>query len=100
MIKIKINYDNDFIKDFKISGHALYDEHGKDIVCASVSSIVITSINLALKLNDKSLDVVQKEGLIDAKVLVNDEIINTVLLNMKDMLEELSKDYERYVKII
>ena len=100
MIKIKINYDNDFIKDFKISGHALYDEHGKDIVCASVSSIVITSINLALKLNDKSLDVVQKEGLIDAKVLVKDEIINKILLNMKDMLEELSKDYERYVKII
>ena len=100
MIKIKINYDNDFIKDFKISGHALYDEHGKDIVCASVSSIVITSINLALKLNDKSLDVIQKEGLIDAKVLVKDEIINKILLNMKDMLEELSKDYERYVKII
>ena len=100
MIKIKINYDNDFIKDFKISGHALYDEHGKDIVCASVSSIAITSINLALKLNDKSLDVVQKEGLIDAKVLVKDEIINKILLNMKDMLEELSKDYERYVKII
>ena len=100
MIKIKINYDNDFIKDFNISGHALYDEHGKDIVCASVSSIVITSINLALKLNDKSLDVIQKEGLIDAKVLVKDEIINKILLNMKDMLEELSKDYERYVKII
>ena len=100
MIKIKINYDNDFIKDFKISGHALYDVHGKDIVCASVSSIAITSINLALKLNDKSLDVVQKEGLIDAKVLVKDEIINKILLNMKDMLEELSKDYERYVKII
>ena len=95
MIKIKVSKEN-----ISILGHANYDEHGKDIVCASVSSIAITSINLALKLNDKSLDVVQKEGLIDAKVLVNDEIINKVLLNMKDMLEELSKDYERYVKII
>ena len=100
MIKVNIKTVNDKIESIKISGHAMYDVHGKDIVCASVSSIAITSINLALKLNDKSLDVVQKEGLIDAKVLVNDEIINTVLLNMKDMLEELSKDYERYVKII
>ena len=95
MIKVKVTK-----KCISVLGHADYDDYGKDIVCASVSSIAITSINLALKLNDKSLDVVQKEGLIDAKVLVKDEIINKILLNMKDMLEELSKDYERYVKII
>lgn len=100
MIKIKINYDSNFIKDFKVSGHALFDDYGKDIVCASVSSIVITSVNLVLKLNDKALKVKQEEGLIDAKVLVKDDTINKVLLNMKDMLEELSKDYKKHVKII
>ena len=100
MIKIKINHNDSFIKDFKVSGHANYDEYGKDIVCASVSSIVITSINLILKLNDKALLVKQDEGLIDVKVLIEDETINKVLLNMKDMLEELSKDYKKHVKII
>ena len=82
MIKIKINHNDSFIKDFKVSGHANYDEYGKDIVCASVSSIVITSINLVLKLNDKALLVKQDEGLIDVKVLIEDETINKVLLNM------------------
>lgn len=100
MIKIKINYNDSFIKDFKVSGHANYDVHGKDIVCASVSSIVITSINLVLKLNEKALLVKQSEGLIDVKVLIEDDTINKVLLNMKDMLEELSKDYKKHVKII
>lgn len=100
MIKIKINYDDSFIKDFKVSGHALYDEYGKDIVCASVSSIVITSVNLVLKLNDKALKVKQEEGLIDVKVLIKDDTINKVFSNMKDMLEELSKDYKKHVKII
>ena len=100
MIKIKINYNDSFIKDFKVSGHANYDEYGKDIVCASVSSIVITSVNLVLKLNDKALLVKQAEGLIDVKVLIEDDTINKVLLNMKDMLEELSKDYKKHVKII
>lgn len=100
MIKIKINYNDSFIKDFKVSGHANYDEYGKDIVCASASSIVITSINLILKLNDKALLVKQDEGLIDVKVLIEDDTINKVLLNMKDMLEELSKDYKKHVKII
>jgi uncharacterized protein YsxB (DUF464 family) len=61
MIKIKINYEDGFIKYFKVSGHANYDEYGKDIVCASVSSIVITSINLVLKLNDKAISVKQDE---------------------------------------
>ena len=100
MIKIKINYNDNFITDFKISGHANYDEHGKDIVCASVSSIVITSVNLVLKFNKDAIKVNQDVGLIDANVLIKDEVINKILLNMKDMLEELSNDYKKYVKII
>ena len=100
MIKIKIDYNNNFVKELKVSGHANYDEHGKDIVCASVSSMVILSANLALKYNDKSLEVKQSEGLVDIKVLIEDEIINLIFSNLKDELEELSKDYKKHVKII
>ena len=100
MIKIKVDYDNNFIKGLKVSGHANYDEHGKDIVCASVSSMVILSANLALKYNEKSLEVKQSEGLVDIKVLIEDEIINLIFSNLKDELEELSKDYKKHVKII
>lgn len=100
MIKIKIDYNGDFIKRVKISGHANYDEHGKDIVCASVSSISITSINLAMKYNASSVSVRQDEGLIDVNILIEDEVINLIFSNLKDMLEELSKDYKKYVKII
>ena len=45
---IKVNIKNNIII---ITGHAGYDDFGKDIVCASVSSIVITSINLCLRFN-------------------------------------------------
>ena len=38
----------------KISGHANYDEKGKDIVCASVSSIVITTINAIIEIDHDS----------------------------------------------
>ena len=100
MIKIKVSYDGDYIKDFKVTGHANYDEYGKDIVCSSVSSIVITSINMALKLRDNSVDANSSEGLIDAKVLVKDETVNKVFTNMIDMLEELQKDYKENIKIL
>lgn len=100
MIKIKVNYDSSYVKNFKVTGHANYDTHGKDIVCASVSTLVIASINLALKLNEKSVKVVQKEGLIDAEILERDEVINKVFLNMIDMLKELEETYKNNVKII
>lgn len=100
MIKIKINYDDNFIKNFSIKGHANYDTMGKDIVCASVSSIAISSINLALRFDKDSLKVVEKEGLLDVEVLKKDKIINEIFLNMEDMFKELSLDYTKYVKII
>ena len=97
MIKIKINYDDNFIKSFSIKGHANYDTMGKDIVCASVSSI---AINLALRFDKDSLEVVEKEGLLNVEVLKKDKIINEIFLNMEDMFKELSLDYTKYVKII
>ncbi len=99
MIKVKIEYNNNFVKSFKISGHANYDDYGKDIVCASVSSIAITSINLALKLDIKSVSYIEKEGLLDVTILKQDEVINKVFLNMIDMFKELEKQYKNNIKI-
>ena len=100
MIKVKVNYEGDIIKGFVISGHANYEEHGKDIVCAAVSSVVITSVNMALKLDEKSLSVTDKTGLIKVKVLNQNDVINKVFINMLDMLKELKKDYGKNIKII
>ncbi len=100
MTKVKINYDGNVIKGFKVSGHANYDEYGKDIVCASVSTVVITSINLALKIDEKSVVVTDKPGLIEANILKRDDVINKIFINMKDMLVELQKDYSKNIKIL
>lgn len=100
MIKVKVDYDDNLIKKVKVTGHAGYDDYGKDIVCASVSSIVITSVNLIYKLNKDIIKVIEDKGLIEINVLKEDETINMVLKNMIDMLKELSNDYKKNVKII
>ena len=100
MIKIKIDYDENYVSKFKISGHSGYDIKGNDIVCAAVSSLVISSINLALRLNEKSVDVKQEDGLIDANILIHDKVINEIFLNMINMLEELQNDYKNNLKFI
>ena len=50
MITIKRN-NNKIV----ISGHALYDEYGKDIVCSSVSSIVTTTVNGIISINPDAI---------------------------------------------
>ena len=95
MIKVKI-------KDKKIiiTGHSDYDEYGKDIVCASVSSIVITSVNAALKLEEKSLEYVEKTDKLTINILSSNKSILIIMENMIELLEELSLTYKENIKII
>lgn len=46
MIVAEFFRKNGEITGFKVSGHAGYDESGRDIVCASVSSAVMMTANL------------------------------------------------------
>ena len=63
MIKIKLLKKDSNLEKIIINGHAMYDDFGKDIVCAAVSSTVITSINACLSIDDDSLDYDDSEGL-------------------------------------
>ena len=89
---IKIKFDKDKIS---IKGHSGYDVIGKDIVCASVSSIVITSINAIIRIDEKAISYKQDEGFIEINILKHSEIVDLLILNMK----ELQIQYDKYIKI-
>ena len=76
MIKVNIK-QNTII----ITGHAGYDQYGKDIVCASVSSIVITSVNAALKLENNSLEYIEEKDKLTINILSNKENIKIIIVN-------------------
>ena len=94
---IKIELKDNLIT---IKGHAGYDDKGKDIVCASVSSIVITTINGIIEINPDAIDYSDLDNEIIIRKLKEDEIVNKLLNNMILLLENLEKDYKDYVKII
>ena len=83
-----------------IKGHAGYDDKGKDIVCASVSSIVITTINGIIEINPDAIDYSDLDNEIIIRKLKEDEVVNKLLNNMILLLENLEKDYKDYIKII
>ena len=94
MIKVKKTKDN-----ICISGHALYDIEGKDIVCASVSSIIYTTVNALLKINKSSIEFNDDGKQVSIINLSKDEITNILLENMIDLFRNLEIDYPKNIKI-
>ena len=93
MIKVSIKE-----KQIVIKGHANYDELGKDIVCASVSSMVITTVNAILRIDKNSIKYSDNNG-VTIDIIKDDEIVNKLINNLIDLLEELSKQYPKYIEI-
>lgn len=98
MIKVNVKRQNDKIYELVIKGHSGYDEIGKDIVCAAVSSMSITTINGIIALDD-SIDYEEKSGLLKIRVLRDTEINSKLLDNLVRMLEELSIQYQKNIEI-
>ena len=82
-----------------IDGHAEFDDLGHDVVCAAVSSIVITTVNGILALNKGSLSyLVSKKGMtIDIKNM--DETTQILIGNMVSLLKELESKYPDNIEI-
>ena len=99
MIKVKINKENNVINNITIKGHSLYDDYGKDIVCASVSSIVITTVNGILNIYENSLSYEENNGYLSINILIHNDIIDKLINNMIDLLKSLEKDYKNNIKI-
>ena len=93
---IKVIQKNNIIE---ISGHAKFADYGKDIVCASVSSIVITTINGILEIDRNALKYEQNKDKLTIEVLKEEKIINILINNMMNLLKELSDNYPKNIKI-
>lgn len=53
MINARIYRSNEgLITSFTLSGHAAFDEYGKDIVCAGASAVTFGAVNAVLSLTN------------------------------------------------
>ena len=66
MIRVKRILSEEELCGLEIKGHANSDEHGKDLVCAAVSSIITGGFNALVK--DEIEEITLEEGY--AKVVV------------------------------
>lgn len=100
MIKIEFFKSESMLTGFEVSGHAMFDEYGKDIICAFVSSACLMTANtvtevMGIKANAVANDGYMKLQITDSHSTAQD-ILNGLLLHMT----ELAKDYPQNVKVI
>ena len=102
MIQEKVKKNLSQIKEITITRHANYDEYGKDIVCASISTALIFTANLIEKLNlgYNIMDLVCEEGYFRLQIKTSDLTANAVFENLEYTLEEISKQYPKNLKFI
>ena len=100
MITVNVVKENKKYKKISILGHAMYDEYGKDIVCAACSSIITTSVNGILKLDKEAISYKQTEEGIIINIKKDDNVTNTLLNNMVDLLKELEQSYPKNIRRI
>lgn len=79
--------------EIKVFGHADYKEYGKDIVCASVSSIIYTTVNGIMNLDNKAISFNDDNDTLIIKILKNDDNTLKLIDNMFLLIKELAKDY-------
>ncbi len=98
MITIHLKKEQEFLKQIILKGHAEYDDYGKDIVCAGVSSILTTTVNAILSFDKNSISIEDKNDFV-LTVLKKDEITTKLIQNMIHLLFELQESYPKNIKI-
>jgi len=98
MIKVNVKITNSIIDEINITGHANYEESGKDIVCAGVSASLITTVNAILEFDNKSIEY-KEEKSFNLKNIKKDKITNTLLVNLINIFKQIENQYSENIKV-
>ena len=99
MISVNVSFIGSDLQKLTVSGHANYDQYGKDIVCAGVSAVVTGGIN-ALESELANIKIVNEDNKLGVVVVNSNEKIQTILKTILIQLETIEASYKKYIKII
>ena len=98
MIKVRITKKDSIIENIECIGHAGYADYGKDIVCASFSTMIITTINQIINIDDSAISYTDTN---DLKIvnIKKDNITNSLLNTLVELMYELRDNYDKNIDI-
>lgn len=93
------------VRSFTMSGHALFANHGNDIVCAGASAVSFGAVNSIIALTGVQPEIEQGEdGFLRCVIPENlpedvQEKVQLLLEGMIVSLQTIERDYGKYIKI-
>ncbi|WP_175639831.1 ribosomal-processing cysteine protease Prp [Metabacillus schmidteae] len=107
MINARIYRSNEgLITSFTLSGHAEFDEYGKDLVCAGASAVTFGAVNAVLSLTniEPQIDQGGEGGFLQVKLpsKLDQSISDKVQLLLEGMvvsLQTIERDYGQYISV-
>lgn len=99
MILVKTCRKGNKLVKISVRGHANYDEFGKDIVCAAVSSICLCSVRAIMRIDESAILVNARSGKLDITVNSYDDITLKLLDNLMSCLMEIAENYPNNIQI-
>ncbi|MBP5279006.1 MAG: ribosomal-processing cysteine protease Prp [Erysipelotrichaceae bacterium] len=98
MIRAIYEVSNDNYTSMIVSGHAEYGEYGKDLICASVSSIMFGFMNALDALNE-DIDIEQLENKIVIRNHTDLNIVNDYFGLVIMQLKTIEESYGNFTKV-
>ena len=95
MVQVHLLINGNNLYGLEIKGHANYAEHGQDLVCAGVSSIITGGFNALNK--DDIEEISLEEGY--AKLILKKDASNEVLRVIVIQLQTIEEQYPKFIKI-
>ena len=96
---VEKNRNNEYVR-FICSGHAGFDEYGKEIVCAALSMLVINTVNSIDSLTDCRLEVADDEADGKIDVVFPDAssreahlLMDSMILGIQGIIETYGEEY-------
>jgi len=92
------------VTGFRVEGHALFAEPGKDIVCAGVSAVTVGTVNAAEAVLGVELSAVMDSGLLDVTVPGDlpeptSASLQLQLESMVVMLQTIEQSYGNHIRL-
>ena len=98
MIVAEFFRKNGEITGFKVSGHAEYDESGRDIVCAGVSSAVMMTANLITEIFRFEVSAVDDTVTLKTDIPCND-VLQGIYKGLALQIEQISLEFNGTIKM-
>jgi len=91
---------NGEVTGFKVSGHADYDDLGKDIVCASVSSAVMMTANLITEIFGFNAEVSDVNNVVALRTdIPGEENLQRLYKGLEMQIEQISLEFKKTIKM-